>query len=85
MPDSGVDEEFLFGDIAQGPPGGQSHNGDIRPELVFGNQDPRPLRRNVLPALIMDPVDRVETRITNGSNEFIEGVAPVEAHSFSTR
>ena len=85
MPDPRVDEEFLFSDIAYGPPGGKSHDGDIRPELVFGDQDPRPLQWNVFPALNVDPVDRIETRITDGSNELIEKVAPVDGHSFSTR
>ena len=85
MPDPWVDEEFPFRNIAYGSPGGKSHDGDICPELVFRNQDPRPLRRNVFLALNVDPVDRMETRIPNGSNELIEKVAPTDVHSFSTR
>jgi len=85
MPDSRVDEEFLLSDIAYGPPGGKSHDGDIRPELVFGNQDPWPLRWNILLPLNVDPVDRMETSICNGSNGFIEKISPANAHSFNTR
>jgi hypothetical protein len=33
----------------------------------------------------VDPVDRMETRISNGSNELIEKVVPADAHSFNTR
>ena len=85
MPDSRVDEKFLFSDIAYGPPGGESHDGDIRPELVFGNQDPWPLRWNVLVALNVDPVYRMETRVTDSSNELIKKVAPADVHGFHTR
>ena len=83
MPNSRVDEELLFSDVAYGPPGGETHKGDIRPELVFGNQYARPLRGNVFPALNVDPIDRMEKRITNGSDEPIEKVAPANAHSFN--
>lgn len=85
MPYPRVDEEFFFSDIAYGPPGRESHDGDIRPELMFGNQYPWPLRWNVLVASNVDPVDRMETRITDSSNEFIEKVAPADVQSFHTR
>ncbi len=85
MSDPRVDEQFLFSDVAYGPPGGEGDDWNVRPELVFRNQDPWPFRGDVFLTLNADPVYRMETGIANGSNEFIEKVAPADAHSFDTR
>ena len=85
MPDHRVDKEFPFRNIANGSPGGQSHDGNILPKLVFWDQDARPFRRDVFLTLNADPVNRMKTEKPNRSNEFIEEIAPADAHSFNTR
>lgn len=85
MADPRVDEEFMFGNVAYGSPGGQGHNGDIRPELVFGDQYPRPLRWKVFPALDADPVDGMKTGIPDSSNELIKKITPADVQPPQTR
>jgi hypothetical protein len=72
LPDPRIDEEFLLGHIAYWPPGGQCHDGNIGPVLVFGEKNAGAFGRNVLPPLDADSVDGMKTGIANGPDKLIE-------------
>ncbi len=78
-------KKFLFGNVVKRPQRRDSDDWDIRPKLVFGEDDTRPSGGEMFPALDLQAIDESKTGISDIIDESVNDVRSSDFQEIPSR